>query len=66
MSIDEYANTRRVVCEHCARTLRIWYTPDPQANRPQEVRCPACREPIVLDLRATIESVEVMRQEFAP
>jgi hypothetical protein len=65
MSIDEYANTQRVVCWHCAGKLRVWYTPNPKAPTPQEVRCPACRERIPLNLRATIESVEVMPEEFA-
>jgi len=60
MSIDEYANTRRVVCDHCASELRIWYTPNLRAPARQEVGCPACRKEISLNLRATIDSVEVV------
>ena len=63
MSIDEYANTRCVVCEHCGGELRIWYTPNPHAPPQQEVGCPACRNGISLDIRAKIESVEVMSPE---
>jgi hypothetical protein len=61
MSLDEYANTQCVVCEHCASELRVWYTPDHLAPPSQYAECPACRKGIPLDLRATIESVEVMR-----
>jgi len=60
MSIDEYANTRWIVCEHCGSSLRVWYTPDRQAQTPQRLGCPACRKGISLDLRAKIESVEVV------
>jgi len=65
MSIDEYANTRWVVCEHCGSELRVWYTPDPAASPPKEIECPACRRGISLDVRAQIESVQVMPRESA-
>src|SRR5215469_10750862 len=63
MSIDEFANTRCVVCEHCGSELRVWYTPNPQARPQREVGCPACRKGISLAIRAKIESVEVMPRE---
>ena len=63
MSIDEYANTRCVVCEHCGSELRVWYTPDPHATPQQEAGCPACRKGISLDIRAKIESVELIPPE---
>ena len=63
MSIDEYANTRCVVCEHCGSELRVWYTPDPDATPQQEAGCPACRKGISLHIRAKIESVELIPPE---
>jgi len=63
MSIDEYANTRCVVCKHCGAESRVWYTPNPNAPLRQEAECPACRKEISLDIRATIESVEMMPPE---
>jgi hypothetical protein len=63
MSIDEYANTQCVVCKHCGSELRVWYTPNPNAPPQQEAGCPACRKGISLNIRATIESVEMMPPE---
>ena len=63
MSIDEYANTRSVVCEKCGSALRVWYTPNPHAPPQQETECPTCRKGISLDIRANIESVEVVPPE---
>jgi hypothetical protein len=63
MSIDEYANTQCVVCEHCSSELRVWYTPNPHTAAQQEAGCPACRKGVSLDIRAKIESVEVIPPE---
>ena len=59
MSIDEYSNTQWVVCEHYGSELRVWYTPNPNAPLQQKAGRPACRKGILLEIRATIESVEI-------